>query len=153
MAINIRRGMNNELVVQFSYSNDRVRKIKSINGRRWNSALKCWIIPYSEDVLKKFVKIFLNEQIIADQYLSSSIEHLRKEIQEDKCLLWLEDFNGQIIAELKLKGYSSKTVKAYVSHIKRFLIYIQKKPVKLESGDIREYLFYLLEQKNFLIHM
>jgi site-specific recombinase XerD len=49
--------------------------------------------------------------------------------------------------ELKLMGYSFKTIKAYRNHIKRFFEFARKNPEELEVNDIRKYLFFLLDQR------
>jgi len=147
MTINIMRGINNKLIVQFPYSEDRVEKIRSVEGRRWDSQHKCWIVPYSQDILEKVLKLFINEKIVADKSLSQTVNLLIKSIKKNKYTLWVKDINEQMITKLKLKGYSFKTIKAYVNHTKRFLRFIKKDPVEVETNDISKYLFYLLDQE------
>jgi len=55
-------------------------------------------------------------------------------------------FNNFVI-DLKLKGYSKDTIKAYLYHNKRFLKIIQKEPTKIKSQDIKTYLNYLVDKK------
>jgi|TARA_Y100000310_G_scaffold153608_2_gene153037 site-specific recombinase XerD len=46
--------------------------------------------------------------------------------------------------ELKLRGYSSKTIRAYTYHNRKFLDYIKKSSREIGTGDIRKYLGYLV---------
>ena len=47
---------------------------------------------------------------------------------------------------LKLKGYSRETIKAYLGHIKRFIVSLDKEVQEFEDRDIRKYLLTLLNQ-------
>lgn len=49
--------------------------------------------------------------------------------------------------ELKLKGYSTKTRKAYISQIKKLIAYVNKDILELNLEDIRQYLLNILEVK------
>lgn len=53
--------------------------------------------------------------------------------------------------ELKLKGFSLQTVKAYVIHTNQFLEYIKKDTSSLEEQDIKEYLSWLISEKNLAL--
>ena len=49
--------------------------------------------------------------------------------------------------ELRIRGYSKKTIEAYSFHIKQFLRFIRKKPDILEEGDIKQYIGYLYDKE------
>lgn len=46
--------------------------------------------------------------------------------------------------ELKLRGFSENTIKAYLSHNKKFLAFIKKDPNDVNDNDIKAYLGYLI---------
>lgn len=48
---------------------------------------------------------------------------------------------------LKLKGYSFKTRKAYINHIKRFSSFVDKDLENITSDDLRLYILFLLEKE------
>jgi integrase/recombinase XerD len=50
--------------------------------------------------------------------------------------------------EIKLKGYSFKTNKSYMSHIKRFSSFINKNLDEIGNQDVRQYTLFLLENRN-----
>ena len=52
----------------------------------------------------------------------------------------------KLVEELKLRGYSGKTVKAYLYHNTRFLEYTKKSARDVGAGDVRAYLGYLVGQ-------
>ena len=49
--------------------------------------------------------------------------------------------------ELKLRGYSPRTRKAYLHHIKCFMQYCRKSLDRASTNDIRAYLLDLIESK------
>lgn len=92
MAVIIDR-KNNDLLITFSYSPERISKIKSIKGYRWDAHQKSWFVPYTETNLSILKSLFHNEQMIVKFDDNSS----------DAALINLME------QELKLKGYSFKT--------------------------------------------
>ncbi len=50
--------------------------------------------------------------------------------------------------ELKLRGFSQKTIEAYLLHNKLFLEYIKKDPDKIVEQDVKDYLAHLITEKN-----
>lgn len=50
----------------------------------------------------------------------------------------------QLTTELRLRGFSPKTVDTYLFHNKRFLDFIGKTPESVEEHDIKQYLAHLL---------
>lgn len=145
--ISVKEDMRNKLIVGISYSKEIISKIKTIPGAYWNGTLKCWVLDYSVETLKMIIELFPVDRIMADRTLKAEIEFIRKEIMMERKLPWLKEISEHMASELKLKGYSPRTVKAYVYHTKRFLLYLQKNPVELEEIDIRRYLLYLLDEK------
>ena len=49
--------------------------------------------------------------------------------------------------QLKIKGYSNKTQKVYLTHIQMFFDYNNKKAMAVKEKDIKDYLYYLLKSK------
>jgi len=49
--------------------------------------------------------------------------------------------------ELKLKGFSDKTVSSYLFHNQKFLDFIKKDPENIKQDDIKSYLAYLISDK------
>jgi len=53
----------------------------------------------------------------------------------------------RFIDDLQLRGYSEKTVTAYVSAVKHFANHFNQSPARLGTEEIREYLLYLIKVK------
>ena len=46
-----------------------------------------------------------------------------------------------------MRGYTKKTCKNYLQHLKSFLCFTNKQPRELSHADCREYLFYIVEKR------
>jgi len=125
------------LLIKFSYSAERVKKIKLIPGRKYVAEKKFWIIPYNRESIRKLKRLFYKEEFLPDNI----IEQLNKGLFFNK---YIEKMNDV----LDLNGYSNKTKKAYVNHMKIFFEYFHIDPVKIMEDDIKNYLLYLLEDKD-----
>lgn len=130
MTINISK-RERELAVSFDYSQERISKIKSIEGHKWCANDKIWAIPFTEENLVMLKELFKNEQKNIDVEDNLRNKELYKLMEE----------------EIKLKGYSFKTKKSYMSHIKRFSSFINKNLDEIVNQDVRQYILFLLENQ------
>lgn len=144
MTIQISSATNEVLFISFIYSQERVDKIKNIKGRRWHSELKMWSIPNTKESISSLMKAFIEEDI---KITSTRLPVLKRVFQEIN-KIWLAVLLENCLKELKLKGYSSKTIKAYLGHINRFICFSGKKTEELTSREIEEYLLFLLDVQN-----
>jgi integrase/recombinase XerD len=55
----------------------------------------------------------------------------------------------QMIAELKLRGYSPKTEKMYLGSMKRYTHHFGKSPDQMGEREIKEYLHFLTTQNKY----
>lgn len=122
--------------ISFPYNPDYITKIKTIEGYRWHPEEKYWSVPYSDDVIARILSIFSGEEVEIDPFLQSA-EFERKK----------EEILSTAEKELKLRGFSQKTQKAYLHHIGKFLCYFMKNPVLLDESHIKEYMLYLIDEK------
>ncbi|MFW6035134.1 MAG: site-specific tyrosine recombinase/integron integrase [Halothermotrichaceae bacterium] len=132
MVIHITKKNKENLAASFDYSMDRVNKIKKIPGRRWDKHEKLWYLPNNEYTIKILLDIFADEGILVDSTFSIDTG-LNEKIDLMK-------------ERLKLKGYSIKTRKVYMNHIKKFINFnLIKVRGALEEKDIRKYMVFLLD--------
>ena len=132
MTIKIEISKDDRIIVKFDYSKERVNKIKGIEGREYNPGQCYWTIPFNFNAYKKIISLFAGEEI---------------KISNSQFLVYLKynEILKRVEEELKLKGYSFKTRKAYLGHIERFLSYTNKGFNEIENQDIRKYIIYLLD--------
>ena len=105
------------------YNPNHIAKIKAIKGYRWHPEGKYWTVPYSE--LEKLLSVFDGENIIIDP---------------DICLEGLKK-------ELIVRKYSQRTIKLYIYHNREFLKFSKKNPHEMSNTDVRDYLYYLANDK------
>lgn len=133
-----------QLIIRFEYTSERVNRIRTISGRQWHSKEKYWTIPLEVQTIAKFFKVFNHEDICIEKDTQELLIQLN-------FLPNIESRYKDVIKrseeQLKLKGYSPKTLKAYLGHIQRFLLYHQKDVNSLSEEDIRKYLIVLLDDK------
>lgn len=132
---------DNELFVTFDYSEAHVKKVRTIKGRRWDQLNKHWVVPRTEETIKDLIKNFGNQLTI-----DPSVKIWFNDIKEQ--LLNISSIKQKMEEELILKGYTERTRKNYLGHIKRFFMYTGKDHNLVETQDIRGYLIYLLEEKD-----
>lgn len=119
-----------ELVIDFAYSEDRVKKMRTIKGRKWDIDNKVWRVPCSLKNVERIKEVFKNERVhIKCNYYKENIIVLEK--TEEK---------------LRLKGYSPKTVEVYLGHMRRFTVFIEKRLSNIELDDVKKYVLFLLDK-------
>jgi len=139
--VTIRR-VKNRLRVTFPYSPELVKMIKTVPGHYWHPTEKYWTIFDTEEAVHQFFFLFCRERI---NFESSFLPIARM------YLPYLpapgeEELLRRVTEEIKLRGYSPKTNKAYLCHIKRFVRYFRQKQInELTSKEIREYFLNLIE--------
>ncbi|MCR1935525.1 hypothetical protein ACQX0N_12175 [Clostridium tepidum] len=60
---------DDRLYVVFNYTPDRVKRIKKIEGHKWNTIEKHWSIPNNKEVIDKIVLTFYDEEVMLDASL------------------------------------------------------------------------------------
>lgn len=121
---------DDKLEIKFDYSPRRIAKIKMLSGYKWDVSKKVWLIPYTNENLDALKKLYKNEKI--DIKFQNNTEN-------EKLINSLDEL-------LKLKGYSFKTRKLYLGHIKRFASFIDKNISNVESQEIKKYILFLLDE-------
>lgn len=143
MTFYVNKGSNHNLIITFDYSPERVKKIKQITNR-WNALEKHWEIPATEQSISRFLSVLQDEVVIFDPSLDFVTgSNLVNSIE----MVWLKELIKKNECALKLKGYSSLTISAYMGHTLRFFEFIKKQPDQVINEDIEEYLLNILEKK------
>lgn len=131
--IKIKKIESGEIAVTLFYNPVYVEKFKGIKGHRWTPKEKCWVFPHSDNVLRRLLDIFKGEDVGVALSLRIRKEH--KPLFED------------LRKEMVSRKYSPKTIKAYTHYNEDILKFANKQPGKITEGDIKDYLFHLVEEK------
>ena len=106
--------------VEMPYSETYVQEIRKIPRRSWDNEAKSWRVPCNKSTLDMLLNIFKDikinlhrsfEMTVVGQYAQSVMEE--KELSGNGIL--------ETINELRLYGYSSRTIKAYKNHLVKFI--------------------------------
>ena len=119
--------ISRRLELPFLIKSSFIKKIKTIDGRRWHPEEKYWSFPNEEGTIEQILKVFEGKKVYVD--LSLHFDKLKKELVSRK--------------------YSEKIVKAYIHYNENLLRFTSKNPVEITNEDIRNYLSYIAENKNF----
>lgn len=109
--------------VRLKYDPEMIKKLKKLKGGQWDKTNKLWLFP-----MKKYdalIKLFNLKKENNNESKSERIEELR-----------------QLLVR---KGYSPKTIKSYLNHLRRYLEFSGN---KVDIMNINQYLLYLLEEKD-----
>jgi integrase/recombinase XerD len=131
-AIRIRPGDDGRLIVTFSYTPERVEKIKTIQGKWWHPGEKHWTVPSTKGMVERLVSLFGNECVEVDPTLHQDWETIKRIL-------------GDVENELTLRRYSLRTHEAYLGHLKRFLNHFGQDAENLDSAELRDYFLGLVQ--------
>ena len=137
MIIKFEKENEDLLSVKFEYNPDLVTKIKKINGRKWGPKSKCWTVPYGDKIIEQILSVFQDEEVFIDATLCSRQAQAAEDIAYDD----LQIINN-LERELKLRGYSPKTRKAYCNKLKAFKLFIGGGLNRVQEKQIMDYLFF-----------
>lgn len=143
MSFYVNRGSNDNLIITFDYSPERVKKIKQVTNR-WNPLEKYWEIPATKQSVNRLLSVLQDEKVIFHPTLDFVLKGLN--LDGSSKVDWVKDLSEKTNRELKLKGYSSLTICAYLGHTLRFFEFIKKQPDQVVNQDIEEYLLNILEK-------
>jgi integrase/recombinase XerD len=145
MAITIKRLIPGVLSIYFDYDLEKMQKIKTIPGWIWSKEGTCWNIPDNDQNLEKLCQLFSREQI---NFFNIDFKPGSNLYLTQQKSLMIASILKNIDRELRLKGYTHKTKKAYLGQIRRFFEYLNKDSKQITIEDIKEYMDYLLNEKD-----
>ncbi|MCG2612013.1 site-specific integrase [Flavobacterium sp. SM15] len=118
------------IYIHFPWNKDHVLQIKQLPGSRWNSKHSAWYVPDNEDYRKIFN--LPQEYNVGINVLSRISVENQNEVQ-------------RLINQLKLKGYSTNTLRCYVNEFAQYLYYLKEIPAnQCDENEIRNYLLFCI---------
>ncbi|MEK3917725.1 tyrosine-type recombinase/integrase [Paenibacillus sp. FSL H7-0331] len=154
MEISLSKRNETTLAVKFIiFYKDGIAKIKNVPGRRWIPEESIWSLPYTLEVINQLLmtfkdcKFYVEPQLLEECYLLQSYEQVNISDSLSNVSQWDSVLRQSLKDELLLRGYSSKTVKAYLGQVERFFNYFKEQDMFWNHQTIHNYSLYLL-QKN-----
>lgn len=134
--------LHDELAIQLPYNIDWINRIRKIEGRRWDSQNKQWIVPLRKNSIASFCHYFEDAPVeIVDKDLLRLHPEFRKlrSLEDLQALARLEQYIIQ-------KGYSTNTRRAYLGHANRFLNTLTVSFQDMTAEHIKDYVTRLIEE-------
>jgi integron integrase len=148
--IKISSDIAGRIKVVFSYNPEYVAKIKTVNAHRWHPEEKYWSFPCSKPILKEILSAFAGEDLDIDP----SLQPLISQNQDGKSTTtgtWRKEplpthnllFN-RVRDLIRLKHYSIRTEKSYLSWIQRYILFHNNRdPKEMANPEIESFLSHL----------
>ncbi len=138
---------DNRMITMFPYNSLYNAKMRCIEGSRWHETGKFWSLPYEENVLEKIKEKFSRQNIIIDYSLAEQPQVNERQTNG----AWWKEIKETAKKELMLRGYSPRTRRVYMDHIRRFSFYLEKSQKNLGAEVVHDYLMNLLERKKAVL--
>ncbi len=132
MSVIVARNDKESYILKIPYNQELYKKMKGLKGTEWDNENKLWIVQKEESTLYYVRQLLLSYGIIkkAPKDESNFISDLK-----------------MLINELRIQGYSNKTIKAYTGHMSRFMKYNSEYNTFNEK-IIKSYILHLKENMN-----
>ncbi len=146
--IRIRPGKAGRVAVVLPYTEDRVARIKTVSGSRWEFRERCWTVPRTARTVQRLLALFSGDQVEVDPALRTpKPEHAGQRPPFRVSPGFARDTLRALENELNARKYSPQTVKVYTLHIKRFFLHLKKTSRDITPGQVRIYLLGLAGRK------
>lgn len=140
-----------------------IEKMKQIKGKKYDKGNRIWTIPYTHLSIDQFVNLFKPLEVDIQNKLLEECEYIRDWRQSSDALTlelphpdaaleviltWNKEELKKLSIELKSRGYSEKTIKAYCGQLHRYFVFLQDGPdfSSLNIHEVKAYTHHLLEQ-------
>ncbi|MEK3951242.1 site-specific tyrosine recombinase/integron integrase [Paenibacillus sp. FSL H7-0703] len=131
--------------------------IRSIPGRKWVPDEKIWAIPYSISAVESLLEAYRSCKFEYDERLNKELPYIREWLDRRDTQAnavpsssergeWNLDQRQELRDALVARGYSSKTIKAYISQTERFFAGLQGTEASINDAVVQKYALVLLEK-------
>lgn len=144
-------GASGEIEIRFSYDPVLVGLVRGLPGRRYHKEGTYWTVPGGEENWRRLGETLAGRVVefgpsvsLRHQSLFYGASGKMAEAKRDN-----PAGNGNVLAryaeELKMRGYTTKTLRAYEGHMRRFAGFVRIGLDQVEEIDVRRYLLHLIE--------
>ncbi len=137
---------SDRILVEMPYHDAYVQEIRKIPSRSWDKEAKIWSVPCNKSTMDMLLNIFKGVKInFHKSFVMTDVGQYALRVMEEKEL----SENGilETVNELRLYGYSSKTIKAYKNHLIKFLSYLNRPLKDASIKNIKDYILCLMGEK------
>ena len=146
--IRIYPGKAGRIAVALPYTGDRIVRIKTLSGCRWDAEETCWTVPYSARVVQRLLALFSGDRVEVHPALRTPRpkhpgQRPALHAAPGPALEAVKALEG----ELKQNGYSPRTAKVYSLHVKRLFQNLKKTPQDIKPEEVRAYFLNLIDRE------
>lgn len=136
--------------VTFPYDETVIASLKTIQGHRWHPKEKQWSVPWSRENAQRILKIFDSKKIHIDSELQARLHPSEKNKEHPQLDQKVIDDFTELRRMMRLKNYSHKTIKSYLSCLRTFVRFFERRnPRDLSGEEIRTFLLHLMDVEEF----
>jgi len=156
MELELRKKNERELEVQLPYHREWWNRLRKFPQSCWDAKLRVWTFPYTLKHVERFIELFedavvlVSDELRAECYLltekkadGNQTGEGRVEFESSK---WGTFVESKLVLELKVRGYSMKTIRAYRGHVERFYCFYEANPGVSTLDLVPVFSHLLLEQ-------
>jgi len=155
------------IAIVFAYNKEVQQAVKRLKGVKWSQTHTCWYMPLNTEAYQQIMAVLQPLPVTVDvQALKNYLEKRRgvaaAQIAPEKQRLQksataLPEWNisaenlkalERFVQQLKLKAYSTSTIKTYRNEFLQLLQLLKNKPVNtLTPEDLRRYMVFIMEKQ------
>ncbi len=125
---------NKIIRLSIHYDKQLVEKIRNIPGRAWDNTKKQWIFPKNRTTVESLEFLFGKSDVFKKLHeAKQQLVQPQRDIKEYS-------------RELYIRNFSSKTIKAYTGHFRRYMNYNSNYRI-FDLENIKQYLYYIQQGK------
>jgi integron integrase len=147
--IRIRPGEPGRLAVILPYSPERVEKIKTVAGRRWDKERKHWSVPLYDKAVERLMQLFEGEQVLVAPGLGPASTTSKEPEVSIAAAMEISGLIKMLRSAIRSRHFSPATEAIYASWAERFMRRNAGTPLeKLGETEITSYLSHLASDHN-----
>jgi len=136
--------------VRILFDESTIQRLRNVPGSRWESQKRYWSFPRTREALEKLLAALridwhqLDREVAVELGLIKATPAQPKPVPSPHPLI-SSDLEG-LRSELRIRNYSSKTIKSYSSCLRTFMRFFSPRhPCNLSESDVRGFLLHLLQ--------
>jgi len=127
-ALELRKRDGRSLEVRVAYDEEWRRRLRELDHCRWDPGERVWTFPYTLVHVERFLELFKDAEVRVEEELRRECYLLgergsgggKKRAVELESSKWGTFLENRLTFELKLRGYSLKTIRTYCGQVGRF---------------------------------
>ncbi|HET9949864.1 MAG TPA: site-specific tyrosine recombinase/integron integrase [Longimicrobiales bacterium] len=128
-----------EIHLRFPWDPDLVEKVRRLPRRRWDPDRRIWRLPDTPEA-RKAVELAFGVVVVGPAEAAAEAPAEAPASPGERLL-------DRLSEELRLRGYSPRTRKVYLGHVRRFLAWRAARTPRPSVEEARAYLVHLVEER------